>query len=231
MKKKQELESQEDILDVQVDWSQADLPDGFEKLHFDEKIPVFILNGLEPLIHLGIERNVLKKLEDILLGRLSGFNLENGLHKHPCFGRLREFTPQEHTYFIHELISQGLVLPREEPYQIFGLTPAGRRVSKIRKKARVSLHRHLTSMDIPDFDMGLYSYLKEVRKTQSKDEGIPAYRVAPNRTLLELSALSPKKLDELDRIYGIGESRKNAYGEMFIKAIKNYHRQDRKAKA
>ncbi|MES2856747.1 MAG: HRDC domain-containing protein [Bdellovibrionota bacterium] len=58
--------------------------------------------------------------------------------------------------------------------------------------------------------------LKIWRKDEAKKRGIAAYRILPNRTLLELAKLKPTSAESLAQISGIGPSRLAEYGPSIL---------------
>ena len=48
---------------------------------------------------------------------------------------------------------------------------------------------------------------------------VPAYVVAPDRTLLELAARRPRTRAELGGIHGMGPARIDAYGDTFLELL------------
>jgi ATP-dependent DNA helicase RecQ len=46
-----------------------------------------------------------------------------------------------------------------------------------------------------------------------------AYMIFPDRTLIEMAERRPQKLDEMRRIYGVGERKLTQYGQAFLQAI------------
>lgn len=54
--------------------------------------------------------------------------------------------------------------------------------------------------------------LREWRSFRARLEGVPAYRVFSNRVLLAMAQKSPRTLEELKALKGIGEKTAGAYG-------------------
>ena len=66
--------------------------------------------------------------------------------------------------------------------------------------------------ELPIVNFGLEMSLKEWRSRQYKELNIPAYRVIPNKTLLEIATKIPRTREELMAIKGFGEARWEKYG-------------------
>ncbi len=65
----------------------------------------------------------------------------------------------------------------------------------------------------------LLARLKALRLRLAAGEGVPAYVVFPDRTLIELATRRPATLAEMADIHGIGRAKLDRYGEVFLAAI------------
>ena len=70
-----------------------------------------------------------------------------------------------------------------------------------------------------DVDQELLADLKRLRRELAQDQGIPAYAVFADRTLLELARKRPTSLWEMRSIHGIGEAKLDRYGELFLDVL------------
>lgn len=68
----------------------------------------------------------------------------------------------------------------------------------------------------------LYRNLLLLRDRICNEEQVPVYLVAPNKTLAELVEYLPESTEQLLQISGFGPARVEAYGEVFLKAIRQY---------
>ena len=62
----------------------------------------------------------------------------------------------------------------------------------------------------------VFERLRAHRSEVARERGVPAYVVAPNRTLVELAQQRPQTLGQLSGIHGFGPSRIAEYGEGFL---------------
>ncbi len=65
----------------------------------------------------------------------------------------------------------------------------------------------------------LFQRLRALRATISREEGVAAYMVFADRTLIEMAREKPRGIDEMSRIYGVGERKLKAYGDLFLQAL------------
>ncbi|MFG2228752.1 ATP-dependent DNA helicase UvrD2 [Streptomyces sp. NPDC048723] len=63
-----------------------------------------------------------------------------------------------------------------------------------------------------DMDEGLYERLREWRAAQSKEQGLPAYCVFTDKTLMAIAEAAPSEEGELSMISGVGGRKLDRYG-------------------
>jgi DNA helicase-2/ATP-dependent DNA helicase PcrA len=68
-------------------------------------------------------------------------------------------------------------------------------------------------------DDPVFAALREWRLQRAKADGVPAYVVFHDRTLAEIADRSPKTLDELARIAGVGPAKLDRYGRDVLAAL------------
>jgi superfamily II DNA helicase RecQ len=67
----------------------------------------------------------------------------------------------------------------------------------------------------------LFAQLRELRKEISTKEGIPTYAVFTNEQLAEIARKRPQEMSKLKEVEGVGESRLQKYGQLFLKQVKD----------
>ncbi len=82
-----------------------------------------------------------------------------------------------------------------------------------------SIHRDTSTLSI---DNDLLARLRAVRLTIARDAGVPAYVVAPNRTLEVMAAQRPTTKGALSGIHGMGPQRIARYGAIFVDAVRGW---------
>jgi ATP-dependent DNA helicase RecQ len=75
-------------------------------------------------------------------------------------------------------------------------------------------------------DADLLANLKNWRRDQAREQGVPPYVVFHDRTLLELAARQPASLAELGQVSGIGSAKLDRYGEAVLAVITTSCRQE-----
>lgn len=71
-------------------------------------------------------------------------------------------------------------------------------------------------------DQNLFSHLKELRKNVSKKMGIPPYTVFMDPSLEDMTVQYPVTIEEMSKIYGVGENKAKKYGQEFVDFIAKY---------
>ena len=69
---------------------------------------------------------------------------------------------------------------------------------------------------LDDADTALLARLKALRRELAREEGVPAFMIFPDKTLLQMAEERPNSLVELGRIHGVGQRKLSLYGEAFL---------------
>ena len=72
-----------------------------------------------------------------------------------------------------------------------------------------------------DVDPALFARLKELRLEIAKADGVPAYAVFHDRSLLDMAARRPQTPDALAECHGVGPTKLERYGARFLEALKD----------
>ena len=99
------------------------------------------------------------------------------------------------------------VLKGDESVALHGET-AGRR----RQRGRAA--------EVPgEVDQTLFGRLKQLRLDIAREEGVPAYVVFHDRSLMDMASRKPGNLDALAACHGVGAGKLARYGEVFLAAL------------
>ena len=71
-------------------------------------------------------------------------------------------------------------------------------------------------------DQNLFNQLKELRKTVAKKHGIPPYTVFMDPSLEDMTVQYPITVEEIGKVYGVGEGKAKKYGKEFAEFIQKY---------
>ncbi len=137
--------------------------------------------------------------------------------------------------FLRRLISAGLVDVTPTKFPVPFLTKSGIAAMKgeipirvippppdagsPRKKREKSEAKKPTREPPAGMDASLFERLRALRLSLAKEQGIPAYVVCHDRTLMEIAADKPRDRDALSRVAGMGPARMEAYGDKLLEIV------------
>jgi ATP-dependent DNA helicase RecQ len=148
------------------------------------------------------------------------------------FGVGADLDKQQWRGVFRQLVATGLLTPDEEGYGTLRLTEASRAV--LRGEASVRLRRQAdsserrvkrrksrterarASLDIAPHEAALWDALRDLRARLAKEQGVPAYVIFHDATLLSMLRERPQTLGALGAVSGVGERKLERYGEAFL---------------
>jgi ATP-dependent DNA helicase RecQ len=176
-------------------------------------------------------------LIDLLLGQASERMARAGHDRLPTFGVGADLDRGTWQSVFRQLVAGGLLEVDMEGYG--GLRLAGDAAKVLRGDHAVEL-RHDPAPRKPgragraakaapaglerDADRALFEALKARRRELAKAHGLAPFMVFPDRTLIELAARRPDRLAALDTIHGIGQAKRERWGEDFLEVIRAFDR-------
>jgi ATP-dependent DNA helicase RecQ len=90
-------------------------------------------------------------------------------------------------------------------------------LDKMEKKKDERYREILTDSDWP-----LFNHLREWRADKSKKQGVPPYIIFTNLQLANIAVTRPESLNALQQLEGIGNAKKEKYGNEIIQLIKTF---------
>ncbi len=177
-------------------------------------------------------------LTNVLLGD-STEAVEKFGHQHlPTFGVGKEFERQGWRAIFRQLHGAGIVALDITGYGAWTVTDAGRRVLKgadkvtlrkdtlkpaTRKAARAASNAAALANG-ESGDTALFEALKRRRSELAKAQGVPAYVVFADKTLIDMARRKPTNTAELGAVHGVGAAKLRQYGEVFLDTIRQHAR-------
>lgn len=166
------------------------------------------------------ERFGVTLVAQVLKGSKNKRIVELGFHDLSTYGLLSKYTEKEITTTIQYLIAEGYLVLSEGQYPTVSLTNEARPVllgeKQVYKKATVIIQEKVL------VDDELFTRLRNARKEISTEEKIPPFVVFSDRTLRELCETRPLTMEALIHVKGIGEQKRERYGERVLSIIKQY---------
>lgn len=180
---------------------------------------------------------------EILRGLNSSTVLNNHYNLLKTFGVGRDISASDWHDYILQMLQLGFIEIVYDHNNKLNITPIGWEVLKgkvnvtlariIKEKSQNGASLKRQKNNIPearlsmDFynnkeDDKLYDYLRQVRLKLANEQNIPAYFVFSDKVLHSLASLKPKSIEAFGDISGVGEFKRDKYGEFFINAIKYF---------
>ncbi len=158
--------------------------------------------------------------------------LLNQHDKLSTYGLLDNFSKHTVHNWIEQLTGQGYIVKTGE-YNVLNVTPKGYGVLKntetprLLKPSQKPAKKSKTARDSWEgVDNGLFEMLRTLRAKIAGKKGMPAYIVFGDASLRDMARKRPSSINNLMEVKGVGEKKCKQYGETFLKAIKEYCREN-----
>ncbi|MCY2963783.1 MAG: RecQ family ATP-dependent DNA helicase, partial [Planctomycetota bacterium] len=164
---------------------------------------------------------------NVLMGSSEQRILTNGHDKLTTYGMLREHDKKHVREWVEQLVAQGFIERRGE-FNVLGVTPAGRRLLKGELQPRLLKPQEKPKQSAADriswegVDKGLFETLRGWRKEVATARGVPPFVVFSDATLRELARTRPSSAGGLLKVQGIGEHKRDEYGDNLLAQIATY---------
>ena len=175
---------------------------------------------------------------DLLMGVDSEALRKNSHHELKTFGVGSGESKQQWASTFRQLFAGGALRTASLEHGGFALTEKGEaillgretfvlradppREKTAKRSSTRAASRDAASRDAPGIDSTeatVFEALRKLRRELAKDQGLAAYMVFADRTLLEMAERRPATMEELRAIHGVGERKAALYGEVFLDAI------------
>jgi ATP-dependent DNA helicase RecQ len=166
------------------------------------------------------ERFGVTLVSQVLKGSKNKRILELGFQNLSTYGLLSNYTEKDISSTIQYLIAEGFLALTEGQYPTVSLTNHAKPVllgEELVHKRGIKIHHKEAQVD-----QELFNRLKEIRRVISTEEKIPPFMVFSDRTLRELSEVQPLTMGEFIGVKGIGEQKRERYGERILALISQY---------
>ncbi|MBV0891042.1 DNA helicase RecQ [Paracoccus sp. Z118] len=163
---------------------------------------------------------------DVLTGNATEKVTQRGHDQLPTFGVGKGTPKAEWQAILRQMLGRDLIRPDPERHGGLRITEAAHPV--LRGEETVTLRRDLirkarpstvVKAQVDEEDAPLLSALKAKRRELAESQGVPAYVIFPDKTLIEMAQSRPSTLDGMARIGGVGAKKLESYGEAFLRVI------------
>ncbi|MDB5651113.1 MAG: ATP-dependent helicase RecQ [Hyphomicrobiales bacterium] len=171
-------------------------------------------------------------LADVLTGEATDAIRRNGHDLVKTFGVGKDRAKQAWSSIIRQLFAAEAVATASTEHGGFCLTEKGQEILLGRETVRLRTEApkapRARSRDakgqaeqegLDEADATLFGLLRKKRLEIARSEGVEAYVVFADRTLLEIARKRPSTLQEMAGIHGIGASKLDRYGDAFLEVL------------
>lgn len=206
-----------------------------EESHDPEEVTLVVRKALSGIARIH-NRYGLTAASKLLKGSKDPRIERAGLENTRTFGALSEHSEAWITKLLRRCVTAGWADFAGDPHPVVYLTDDGKEVMAGRRPARLVLPRAVESkqptararpttraaVDAPDLDddaLEVFEALRKYRRERAKEDGVPPYVVASDRTLRDVAMLRPRTLDELGLAHGIGPAKLEKYGDGLLACV------------
>ncbi|MDO4225464.1 MAG: RQC domain-containing protein, partial [Bergeyella zoohelcum] len=177
-----------------------------------------------------------KELINVMVGKESSVTKSYRLETTKFFAQGADQTENYWKTIIRQATVQGFLTKDIETYGILKISQKGNDCidGKYKEAFLVAEDRHYDLGQIKSqtekdevqvsggLDQNLFNQLKELRKKVAKKYGIPPYTVFMDPSLEDMTVQYPISVEEISKIYGVGEGKARKYGKDFAEFIAKY---------
>jgi ATP-dependent DNA helicase RecQ len=172
-------------------------------------------------------------LIDLLLGKATPRMVQFGHDQLPTFAVGTEFDDMGWRAVARQLIAAGYLHANAERFGALQLTESARallkgeveiRIRKVSRRKAAGRDRSTKarrSVELPaGVDATLLEALRACRRRLAAEQGVPAYVVFHDATLVEMAMLHPQTAEDLRQVSGVGDTKLARYGEAFLETLR-----------
>jgi len=181
---------------------------------------------------------------EILKGIHSPTVNRNGFDRLKTFGVGKELTTTDWQDYLLQMLQMGFIEIAYNEGNKVKVTDIGEDVlygrknaqlyivdhsEKERPKKKTKLRLEIPTITIPGLppttgieDPKLFEVLRSLRMTCAEEEGFPPYIIFSDKVLHSLATIKPTTQEQFGNISGIGEHKRQKYGERFVSLIKKF---------
>ncbi len=175
-------------------------------------------------------------LTNVLIGEKSEAVEKFSHNRLPTFGVGKEYGKQEWRSIFRQMHGAGIVALDITGHGTWSVTEAGRRVLKgldqvtlrkdtlkpaTRKASRAAANAAALTEAGSD-DTALFEALRKRRSELAKQQGVAAYVVFADKTLIDMARRKPATTAEMAALHGVGESKLRQYGAIFLEVVRDH---------
>ncbi|MGJ0392991.1 MAG: DNA helicase RecQ [Methylocystis sp.] len=165
-------------------------------------------------------------IADVLTGEATEAVRRHGHDAIKTFGVGKEHSKQEWASFLRQLFAIGALRTASAEHGGFALTAKGEDILFGREAIMLRSdplarreRREKAAANLDEATDRILAALKRKRRELAQEEGVPAYVIFADRTLIDMAEKRPATLDEMLRVHGVGDRKVARYGDAFLEAL------------
>lgn len=158
-------------------------------------------------------------ISQILTGSKNKKILQFKFNELSTYNLMGKQSSKEVNQFIDFLIAEEYITMQQGEYPYLEVSPKGIKVLK--QQEQVWRKEEISSKTVSK-QHPLFESLRELRKEIAFREGVPPFVIFSDETLQDMCNKLPRTLDSMLDIKGIGQMKKDKFGEAFLQVILNY---------
>ena len=173
------------------------------------------------------ERFGVNHLIDVLRGKETDKMWQFEHHLLPTFGVGTALDNNQWRSVFRQLVGRSYLSVDMEGYGALKLQEQCRPLLRgevsiaLRVDQKQKVVKRQTKTPLPEeVDVGLWEALRECRREQAEEQGVPPYVIFHDSTLIEMCTRLPQTRDEFANLTGVGERILLKYGDAFLTAIR-----------
>ncbi len=151
------------------------------------------------------------------------------------FGIGKDLDERQWRSVFRQLVAAGLLATDAEGFGVLSLAPSSKPILRgeatinLRKPADKKERRRKTargdgakpSLDIAPHETARWDELRATRARLAREQGVPAYVIFHDATLVQMLRERPQTQDEMAKISGVGAAKLAKYGEAFLAVLRS----------
>lgn len=169
---------------------------------------------------------------DVLLGKDDDRIRKFAHDRISTFGIGTEFDRIAWQGIIRQLVSLGLLFVDMDGHSALKITAQG--IAFLKEKQEIALRLEekparaktrlqsatTDSILTTDSQRQLLSVLKTLRLAIAREQNLPPYVIFHDKTLMDMVLMRPENIDQLALVHGVGRSKLDKYGALFLRALR-----------
>jgi ATP-dependent DNA helicase RecQ len=166
-------------------------------------------------------------IADVLIGEATEAVRRHGHDAIKTFGVGKEHTKQEWASILRQLFAAGALQTASAEHGGFAITEKGESILKGRETIMLrgdapTMRDRRRNKEAPSLNEAtdrILAALKRKRRELAQEEGVPAYVIFADRTLIDMAEKRPATLDDMLGVHGVGDRKLARYGDAFLEAL------------